>query len=212
MSAVIVDPLEDLFWAILRRFECAALLQYEGHAPELANPVKRAYVARLCERVPSDAQLEASDLAAPVRNLLGTAANDDEVTTLIVQGLFLEYLGRAIYRVASEQESMSPASRALSADGIAASELVVARSAQLLARRVPNGDERFTRFVDASRELVVRLDTLGEAVDQVFGEKFNLHFSDIMGDFTADLLPACVELGMTRRKVVAHLTGALMGF
>ncbi len=205
------DSLEALFWAILRRFESAAIRQYDRVAPELAEAAKRAYVARLQDCGATDAVLDASELAAPVRDLLATAANNDLVTTLIVQGLFLEHLGRAIYRVAGEQDSMSPESRALAADGIVASDAVVARCTELLARTIPNGEDLFHRFVDASRDLVERLDTLGEAVDHVFGERFHLHFRDIMGDFTADLLPACVELGMTRRKVVAHLTGALMG-
>lgn len=212
MHRPVADPLEDLFWAILRRFEGAALAQYGACLPDLATPAKRAYVERLQQRAPSDSQLDASDLAGPVRELLSTAENKDAITTLIVQGLFLEHLGRAIYRLASEQPSMSAESRTLAVDGVAASDAVVARTTELLAQRFPSGDELFNRFVEASRDLVVRLDTLGEGVDQTFGEKFQLHFRDIMGDFTADLLPACVALGMTRRKVVSHLTGALMGF
>jgi hypothetical protein len=32
-----------------------------------------------------------------------------------------------------------------------------------------------------------------------------------LGDFTAELLPACVDLGISRRKLVCHLAGVFMG-
>lgn len=206
------DQLEDLFWAILRRFEVAALQHYDRQAPYLATATKRAYVAQLEKLGSGTDPLVGSDLAEPVSQLLEAAANHDEATTLIAQGLFLEYLGQAIYRVARDQPSMSEASRALASSGFAASSETVDLAVQRLAAKLGSGDQRFALFVEASRDLIEKLDALGEGVDRTFGERFQMHFRDIMGDFSADLLPACVQLGMTRRKVVAHLAGALMGF
>ena len=36
-------------------------------------------------------------------------------------------------------------------------------------------------------------------------------FSELIGEFTAELLPACVSLGMNRRKLICHLAGVFMG-
>ena len=52
---------------------------------------------------------------------------------------------------------------------------------------------------------------LSSAVDELFGKRFGLTFAELLGDFTAELLPACVELGMNRRKLVCHLAGVFMG-
>jgi len=38
-----------------------------------------------------------------------------------------------------------------------------------------------------------------------------LTFSELLGEFTAELLPACVALGVNRRKLVCHLAGVFMG-
>jgi uncharacterized protein YfiM (DUF2279 family) len=67
-------------------------------------------------------------------------------------------------------------------------------------------------FAEESHEVLGAMDALAEPVDEVFGQHFGLRFADVMGEFVADLIGACTALGMQRRKVVAHLAGASMGF
>ena len=38
-------------------------------------------------------------------------------------------------------------------------------------------------------------------------QRFGLTFSEVLGDFTAELLPACVDLGINRRKLGVSLAG-----
>ena len=66
-------------------------------------------------------------------------------------------------------------------------------------------------FAEASDDVLHKLDSVGEGVDEVFGSRFGLRFADIIGDFVADLVATCGKLGMDRRKVMSHLAGALMG-
>jgi hypothetical protein len=195
----------------MHKFERLALERYTAHAPALATLEKRRFVARLDALETDEAPLAASVLAAPVEELLARARGTDAVSVLIVQGLVLEHLGQAIYRVAKDTERASPGSRALAADGQAASVSVTAEAAAEIAERVGTDERLYPVFVEASEEALAALDALADPVDEVFGERFGLRFADVLGEFAAGLITACTALGMQRRKVVAHLAGACMG-
>lgn len=204
--------LEDLFWAILRRFEVVALRQYDAHAALLATSAKRELVSRLVERVPQDDALEASSLGVPVRGLIDTAANDDVGTTLLVQGLLLEHLGQAIYASVTDNRHVSTESRTLAASAVAASTTVTTQVPDRIRDSIGEGEALFARFAEATSDVLAGLDALGEGVDETFGTPFALQFRDIVGEFVASVIPVCTGLGMNRRKVVSHLAGAFMGF
>ena len=205
------DETERLLWALMLEFERLALDCYATNAPTLATPEKRRFVARLDALGTSESALAASVLADPVDALLACAHSSDAVATLIVQGLVLEHLGQAIYRVAKDTERASSESRALAADGHAASVAVVSRATATIAERIGTGDRLYPVFVDVSDDVLAALDGLADPVDEVFGERFGLRFADVLGEFAAGLVTACTALGMPRRKVVAHLAGACMG-
>lgn len=203
--------LENLFWEILRAFEDLALRQYERHVPTLATPAKREFVARLAQRAPDMRTLEASDLAAPVRDLLAEAEQADDVHTLIVQGLILENLAQAIYGTADQNPKVDEQTRHLATIGHNASMSVTEQIPALLPPKFPDSEELFQEFAQRSHEILTRLDALGDGVDRLFGEPFSIHFKDIAGAFVARLIPICSGMGMVRRKVVSHLAGAFMG-
>jgi uncharacterized protein YfiM (DUF2279 family) len=147
-----------------------------------------------------------------VATLLACAQSGDESATLVVQGLVLEHLAQAIYRIVRDTpRDVSADSRRLAAEGLAASEAVWAAAARRLPECVGSGEAAYAAFVGASHDVLAALDGLADPVDRVFGERFGLAFADVMGEFTADLVGACTGLGMQRRKVVAHLAGAAMG-
>jgi hypothetical protein len=209
--ATVVDRAELLLWALMRRFERLALERYAAHSPTLATPEKRSFVARL-DALPADEQaLSASELGRPVEELLVHARSADEVATLIVQGLVLEQLGRAIYRVAEGTDRANDATRALAAQGGIASASVTAATSARVAECVGTGEKLYAVFAERSHDVIAALDALAEPVDRVFGERFGLRFADVMGEFAAELITACTALGMQRRKIVAHLAGACMG-
>lgn len=203
--------LEDLFWEILRAFEDLALKQYQSQMPSLATAAKRDLVERLRQRAPETQTLEASEIAAPVRELLAEAKQPDEVHTLIVQGLILENLAQAIYGTVDQNPKVSEETRHLAAAGHAASMSVTEQIPTLLSAKFGDSDKLFDEFAQRSHEILMRLDALGEGVDALFGEAFSLHFKDIAGAFVARLIPICSGMGMVRRKVVSHLAGAFMG-
>jgi hypothetical protein len=203
--------LENLFWEILRAFEDLALRQYESHVPALATRAKRDFVERLALRAPGLQTLEASEIAAPVHDLLAEAEKADEVHTLIVQGLILENLAQAIYGTADQNPMVEEESRHLASLGHAASMSVTEQIPALLPARFEDSERLFQEFAERSHEILTRLDALGEGVDRLFGEVFSIHFKDIAGAFVARLIPICSGMGMVRRKVVSHLAGAFMG-
>jgi len=205
------DPTELLLWALMAKFERLALERYGLHAPGLATVDKRRFVERLLALGADESALGGSALAEPVKALLARAQSADEVAVLMVQGLILEHLGQAIYRIATATDSASASMRELAAAGLAASVSVTAAASARIAVRVGTGEPLYAVFVDHSHELIGALDALAEPVDQIFGERFGLRFADIMGEFVAELITACTALGMQRRKAVAHLAGAAMG-
>ena len=208
----VLDPGERLFWTLMRRFERLAVDRYAAHAPALAGESKRRFVARLEEVGADETALAESPLARPISGLLARAQSADEPTTLLVQGLVLEYLGQAVYRIVhGTSRVVSDPSRRLARDGLAASETVTAAAASRIPECIGTGDVLYAAFVATSYDVLSALDGLADPVDRVFGERFGLGFADVMGEFTADLIGACTALGMQRRKVVAHLAGAAMG-
>jgi hypothetical protein len=195
----------------MRKFERLALEQYTTHAPALATAEKRHFVALLDALETDEAPLAASVLAAPVEEILARARSIDAVSALIVQGLVLEHLGQAIYRVAKDTERASPAARALAVAGRAASVSVTTQASAEIAEHVGTHERLFPVFAEVSQEVMGALDSLADPVDEVFGERFGLRFADVLGEFAAGIITACTALGMQRRKVVAHLAGACMG-
>jgi len=206
-SAVDTDR---LLWALMARFERLAVERYAELAPALATPDKQRFVASLDAHA-DDATLASSALAAPVDVLLARAQSADEASVLVVQGLVLEHLGQAIYRVATATTRVSAATRERAAAGLAASGSVTTAAAARIPQVLGSGDALYAAFVARSHDVVAALDALADPVDAVFGERFGLRFADVMGEFVADLTTACTALGMQRRKVVAHLAGACMG-
>jgi hypothetical protein len=130
---------------------------------------------------------------------------------LIVQGLVLEHLGQAIYRVAKDTERASMASRTLAVAARAASVSVTTQASAEIAEHVGTHERLYPVFAEVSQEVMAAFDALAESVDEVFGERFGLRFADVLGEFAAGLITACTALGLQRRKVVAHLAGACMG-
>jgi hypothetical protein len=206
------DRTELLLWSLMDEFERVALSSYQTHSPTLATAEKRRLVARLAALGLDPSALAESSLGAPAAVLLKHARSVDEVSALIVQGLVLEHMGQAIYRIAAGSAHASSGSRAIAASGLGASQSVIAATSARLATRVGTGDALYAVFAEVSHAPLGVLDSLAEPVDEVFGEHFGLRFADVMGEFVADLIGACTTLGMQRRKVVAHLAGASMGF
>ena len=208
------DADELLLWALMVRFERLALDRYAALSPALADAgdgAKRAWVARL-DALPTDgAALAASPLAPPVDALLARAQSTDETAVLLVQGLVLEHLGQAIYRVAQATERAGEATRALAGEGLAASRAVTSAAASRTRAVVGSGEDLYRTFTERTHDVLAALDALADPVDAVFGARFGLRFADVMAEFVADLVGAGTALGMQRRKIVAHLAGACMG-
>ena len=210
-STSVLDYDEQLMWSVLSRLETLALAKYRKDAPELATPEKQEIVRTLHEGVPDDRPIDTSPLGTPVRELLAAAAKPGQTDTLIVQGLLLERLGQIIYKVLSSQQTASAATRSLASTGWKACSAVIGLASQRLRSLVGEGDKLFDVFSTASETVLRKLDSLGAGVDELFGKRFGLTFAEVLGDFTAELLPACVELGMNRRKLICHLASVFMG-
>ncbi len=205
------DRDELLMWRILGKLEALALRKYESVLPLLATPAKKAVVDQLLETAPDDAALAASPLGQPIQELLQAADGADSTATLIVQGMVLERLGQIIYKALSAQQTVSDATRALAASGWDACAAVIELATQQIKQQVGEGERLFDAFCQAADGVLKRLDGLGDGVDSLFGQRFGLTFSEVLGEFTAELLPACVALGISRRKLVCHLAGVFMG-
>jgi len=206
-----VERAELILWALMEKFERLAIDRYARFAPRLATDEKRRFCARLDALVVDPEPLATSELAGPVEELLARARSADEIATLIVQGLVLENLGQAIYRVAAHTERASAVSRDVAEEGRAACASVTVVAAARIAELVGTHERLYASFADGSYDVLGALDALAEPVDLVFGERYGLRFADVLGEFAADLITTCTALGLQRRKVVAHLAGACMG-
>ncbi len=212
MSVVVVlDRTELLLWTILAKFESLALLQYSLYVIDLDTPEKQQLVDMLLSTIPSDEALETTTLSLPVENLLADATSTDKFHILIVQGLILELLGQTIYRSFADNDLASQTTRGMCVLGLKASSDNTAKLPKLFAEKVGSGDELFQAFITVSRPVISHLDELGQGLEEQFSKRFGISYADLMGDFMAELIPVCVELGMDRRRLVAYLTGALMG-
>jgi hypothetical protein len=204
-------PDEVLLWTLLRRFESDTLERYRKHVPELATPEKRSLISQL-EAEADDAALDASELAAPLSRVLDSAATHDAGATLWVQGLVLELLGRNIYAAAERARDLSDPGRVLAARGREACSGVVTDAVRLADQQIGRGQGALDSFTASSHDVLSTLDELSDPVDRIFGARIEASFAELMGEFTADLLEACVGLGMERRRVIGHLASASMGF
>jgi len=200
---------EAVAWAMMRSFEALAAEQYAQHAPELLTDEKKAVLSALRELAPDDTPLTSSALGKPIADLI-KAARGDEKSTLLVQALLLEQLGALIYEAVKEEEGVSAGGRALAAMGASAATATIERAPDLIESRIGTGDAAFDAFTATTGDVLSQLDGLGEAVDELFGEAYDLHFADVMGDLTAELLPICTGLGMKRRQLMMYLASCLM--
>jgi len=200
-----------LLWAMLDAVEGHTVARYAAAAPELLTPGKKAARDAVAWRA-AGTSLAGTPLETAVDSLLAAATGDGSLTdALLLQGLVLEQLGVTIYRTFGDGRLSDDGSDVATLAG-AASEEVSALAAERLCAEMPNADARFDAFAERTDAMFVRLDALGEALDTAFSGPFGLHFEDVMGEFMADLLPACTDgLGLQRREVIVHLTHALMG-
>jgi hypothetical protein len=202
---------ETLLWTILRNFEALALNQYEKNVPSLATAQKKELITALVSQVPTNEALDSTTLSQPVKELLESATSDSETKTLIIQGLLLEVLGQTIYQTIKENDKFTGPTHDLCDVGITARQSLKEETHKLIAEKIGSGDDVYKTFISVSRPVVLCLDALGESLDQHFNEKFGISFSDLMGEFVAELVSTSIELGMERRKVVSYLTSTLMG-
>lgn len=210
MNVAAPDRDELLIWRLMGRLEALALRKYESLVPQLATPEKKRVVEKLQGDVET-AELPETPLDGSVEELLAAADRPDRDDTLIVQGFVLERLGQVIYRVLSSHPAVSAATKDLAARGNAACSAVIDRANDLIRHGIGAGEAVYDRFCTSTDAVLRRLDGLGTGVDEMFGQRFGLTFSELIGEFTAELLPACVNLGMNRRKLVCHLAGVFMG-
>lgn len=196
---------------MVRNFEELALERYEQSAPELASPQKRQFVRDLNELAPDNAPLHRSELNDSVQELLFLAKGKGRKETLILQGLILERLGEAIYEAVSQSANLSPATQELAARGQALSARILESAPALISQELGTGEALFNDFVATSKSVLGHLDALGEGIDTIFSDRFEMKFSDVMGKFGSDLIQTCMGLGFNRRKLICHMTGAWMG-
>jgi hypothetical protein len=212
MNAIVqLDRTEALLWTVLYRFESLAALQYAVRVPALLTPQKQAVVALLSTRTGSSEELTGTRLAAPVAALVQSATGTEEAHVLIAQGLLLELIGEAIYRTFSENALTSAPTRELCERGLAAGGAARELIPGLLRTRIGTGEVLLQAIMTEAAPLLRSLDALGEGIDEQFGQRFNIGFADLMGDVAAELIGICLGLDVDRRKLVAFLTGALMG-
>ncbi len=202
---------EALLFDLLARIEADTLERYERLLPELVTSAKRDLIAKLRARA-SQAPPRDPELDEGAERVLAAAASEEPARVLCVQGLVLETLGRCIYAAAAAAPGLGPEARALAEEGRIACETVTRKASAEAPRHIGSGEAAFASFAEATHDVIGELEAIAEPIDRSFSEAFDTHYAELMGDFTADLLLACVELGMPRRKVVTHFAGASMGF
>jgi hypothetical protein len=210
MSPAAPDRDELLIWRLLGRLEALALKKYESLVPQLATPEKKTVVERLRSNV-EHATLPETPLDGSIAELLAAADRPNRDETLLVQGFVLERLGQVIYRVLEAHPGVSARTKEVASLGANACGAVIDRANDLIRHGIGAGEAVYDRFCVSTDAVLRRLDGLGTGVDEMFGQRFGLTFSELIGEFTAELLPACVSLGMNRRKLVCHLAGVFMG-
>lgn len=206
------DQDEILLWTIMRMFEVQASAQYDAYVPALVAP-KDGVGSALLAIAGDDVLLEQSLLGPPMHALLHSAGEArSELTVVVIQGVVLERVRRIVYTSFAGLDEVSGRSRSIARVLAQVSTEVIERTAPLFAAVCArSGQKPFSLFAEASDDVLHKLDAVGEGVDEIFGARFGLRFPEIIGDFVADIVPACVHFGMERRNVMAHLAGALMG-
>ena len=193
---------------MMRAVEAKAATLYQRHASEFVTEDKQTVLAAL-EKLGAPLQdLQGTPLLEPLSNLLGVF-KDTRSFTLFVNGLVLEQLGATIYGRIAENPAISPEGRALARHAEQVSIATRDAAARCIAGSVAVADV-FDAFVSETSDVLTRLDGLGEVIDASLGEAFDIHFADLLGDLTSELLPICIDLGMLRRKLIVHLTSAFM--
>jgi hypothetical protein len=205
-----MDSHEKVLWNLVRKFETLTADRYQQISPELLSPRKLELVHALRAAAPDDTALGATDLAGPVEEVLAASREHAEGGVLLVQGMLIEQLGRAIYKAAAAAP-LTPNSRALAELGVEVSADACDRLPELIRERLGSGEPLFEAFSHSTRPVLAVLDVIGEKLDAHFADRFGLRFADLLGEVASEVLPACLALGMNRRKVVCHLTSALMG-
>ena len=203
---------ERLLLAVVVRFESEGLANYRSHAPNLETEPKRRLIADLGALAAGADELAGSALAAPVAALLAAAESSDTTETLCVQGMVLETLGHTIYAAAAGADGVSQQAGQLARRAMPLCREVTGLAVAAFGAEIKESDSRFAEFSGATHDVLAALDAMAEPVDAVFGERFDIRFSELVGDFTADLVSVCGDLEMPRRKILAHLAGASMGF
>jgi hypothetical protein len=210
-----MDPFDDqeiaekTLWAVVAALEMKALQQYRKNLPALASDEKEAHVAKVFGRSPglSDGTLQKGALGEVLADLLADANGGDPVKTLVVQGLILEPLLQALYRIVA-RTSARALSRELAAAGRTVSAKVVAEVPRMLALRVGEGEAMFSVFTAASYKVLRRLDGLWSALEGALDAQMGAQVRDLARDFGSELVPVFSALRMDKLKVVRHLAAA----
>ena len=71
---------------------------------------------------------------------------------------------------------------------------------KLIVEKIGSGDKVYQAFINISRPVVICLDALGESLDQHFREKFNISFSDLMGDICCRISSYFYRTGYGKAK------------
>jgi hypothetical protein len=206
-----LDRSEALLWTILAQFESLAVAQYGASVPALLTPEKARVFDLLRTRVAGSDDLTGSRLEFPIAALLASVTSTDPAHVLIAQGLFLEFIGQAIYDRFGGNDLTSTTTRELCECGSRASARARDIVPSLLRAQIGSGDVLLQAIMTASAPMLRLLDDLGEGIDAYFFDRFGVSFADLMGDVAAELIAVCADLDIDRRKFVAFLTSALMG-
>ncbi|MED5373899.1 MAG: hypothetical protein VX899_22965 [Myxococcota bacterium] len=203
---------EAALWSLLHRVETHTAARYAAQAPALLTDDKREAAARIAALVPSQDVLAGTELAEVLPPLLGAAEGQGGPhDALWIQGLLLELLGVTLYRALQQGGRLSAEGEAAASFALQASSTTAALAAAQISALGFTVEDNFALFTGRSEPVLQQLDHLGEALDARFGGPLDLLFSDVMGDYVAELLPVCGELGFGRRQVMVHLTSAMMG-
>ncbi|MDX1385991.1 MAG: hypothetical protein R3257_00270 [bacterium] len=202
---------EALLWSVFKNFETLAVQQYRQFIPEFLTSEKKNFVTKLLNCINGTIRLENSPLAKPVKHLTQSAKGQNEITTLVAQGMLLEPLGFFLYGALATNPNVSQLSRELAGEGKNICQQITQLAPEKLSTHFPDGEALFEHFINASEEVLSGIDILGEALDEIYSQKYQIHYSDIIAEFGAELIQTCVDMGMERRKLMCHLTACLMG-
>lgn len=201
---------ERRLWKVLQSFESLAICQYEANVPAIDTTQKRELLHMLDDQIGVEQSFDPYELDVPIKNLLKAATICGECEVLIMQGLILELLAKALYEAIEPNEGISIARLNLCSAGITASKAVSRQVLQCLATN--NNRQQFERiFMTVSKPLFLSFSLISEDLDIYIGSKLGMSFTDVLADFVSELVPICSNLGIERRKTMGYLTNVLMG-